>query len=154
MKVLSLILKIIETGMTCIWGVFFGIVFPVCILCFGNEIMAEDIANSPVIVVWLIVSAVGYVLPAALIICRRTKTAAVMSVLGFVGLMVVSSMFAELYKYTEGSSGPTDLYLPLIIVTILDIFIAVIDNIGLIKAKFEKSRNEKEQTAPSILSDD
>ena len=154
MKILSIILKIIETGLTCIWGVFFGIFFPVAILLTGSEIVPKDIAESYVIVLWLIVSVIGYVIPAALILCKRHKTAAVMSVLGFIGTLTVYGGFASLYAAVEDSVGPTELYLPCIFITILDIIIAAVEERNNIKKLLEQRNDKKEEIAPSILGDD
>ena len=81
MKILSLILKIIETGMVCIWGVAFGILFPVFIMAFGKEAGIDDIMSRlDILVVWLITAAVGYLVPSALIWGKHYFSAAVMSV--------------------------------------------------------------------------
>ena len=154
MKILSIILKIIETGLTCIWGVFFGIFFPVAILLVGAEIVPKDIAESYVIVLWLIVSVIGYVIPAALILCKMHKTAVVMSILGFIGTLVVYGGFASLYAAVEDSVGPTGLYLPCIFITILDIAIAAVEERENIKRLLEGRNDKKEEKAPSILGDD
>ena len=67
MKVLSLILKIIETGIVCIWGVAVGIFFPTVIMTSGSEIVPADIAGrTDIMVIWL-VSSVLYILAAVLL---------------------------------------------------------------------------------------
>lgn len=155
MKILSLILKIIETLIVCVWGVAVGIFFPVCIMTMGTELVPQDIADrTDIMVVWLITAAVGYVLSGALIISRHYRIAAGLSVLGLVGVLVVDSMFAELYQYTQDSTGPDNLYLPLIFATLLDIFILAIEERANIAKLFESSRAKKEEKAPSILGDD
>lgn len=154
MKALSLILKILIIIATCIWGVACGILFPAVILMSGGEIVSEDIAGHHVIPVWLIVSVIGYVLPAAFIICRRYKLAAAFSVAGLVGILYVFTQFASIYAYTPDSNGPTELYLPCIFITLGVIALAVINNRDMIKEKLEKRSEKLNAVAPSILGDD
>ncbi len=154
MKVLSVILKIIETGIVCIWGVAVGIFFPVCIMAVGAEIVPADIASrTDIMVIWL-VSAALYILAAALIFGKHYRIAAVLSVLGLVGVLVVNGMFDALYVYTEESSGPDELYLPLIFATLLDIFILAVEERANIAKLLESKKAAKEEKAPSILADD
>ena len=155
MKVLSVLLKIIETGIVCVWGVAVGIFFPVCIMVSGPEIVPADIAaRTDIMVIWLITAIVGYILPAALIFGKHYRIAACLSVLGLVGVLVVNGMFDDLYRYTEGSSGPDGLYLPLIFATLLVIFILAVEERANIAKLFETKKAEKEEKAPSILGDD
>ncbi len=154
MKVLSVILKIIETGIVCIWGVAVGIFFPVCIMAAGENIVAADIAErTDIMVIWLVTAVVGYVLSAALIFGKHYRVAAVLSLLGLVGVFVVNGMFDDLYRYTEGSTGPDELYLPLIFATLLDIFILAVEERANIAKLFETKKVEREAVAPSILAD-
>lgn len=155
MKALSIILKIIETGIVCIWGVAVGIFFPLCILLSGAEIVPADIAaRTDIMIVWLVTAIVGYILPAALIFGRHYRIAACLSAAGLVGVLVVNGMFDDLYKYTEGSTGPDGLYLPLIFATLLVIFILAVEERANIAKLFETKKAEKEEKAPSILGDD
>ena len=155
MKVLSTVLKIIETLIVCVFGVFFGTVFPACILAFGEEIIPADIASEKgPMIVWLVTSIIGYVLSAALIFTKRYKSAALLSMAGFIGVLIVNGSFTQLYRYTENSNGPSFMYLPLIFATILDIIIAVIENRDKIMLMLEKRRDEENAPAPSILADD
>jgi len=154
MKILSLILKIIETILVCIWGVAVGIFFPVCIMAFGAEIVPQDIAaRTDIMVIWL-VSASVYVIAAALIFGRHYRIAAVLSVIGLAGVLTVDIMFEQLYQYTEGSTGPDNLYLPLIFVTLLDIFILAVEERANIMKLFEAKKKKDDEKAPSILGDD
>jgi hypothetical protein len=153
MKVLSIILKIIETGIVCVWGVAVGIFFPAVILASGSEIIPIA-AETDIMIVWLVTSAVGYVLPAALILSRHPRIAAVISVLGLVGLLVLNGMFESLYSVKENVAAPHDLYLPLIFATILDIFILTVEERSNIAKLFADSKAKKEEKAPSILGDD
>jgi hypothetical protein len=154
MKILSLILKIIETLIVCIWGVAVGVFFPVCIMAVGAEIVPEDVAaRTDIMVIWL-VTAAFFILAAAMIFMKYYRIAAVMSVVGLVGVLVVDSMFAELYRYTAESTGPDDLYLPLIFATLLDIFILVIEERAKFAKLFEAKKKKEDEKAPSILGDD
>ena len=155
MKVLSLILKIAETVIVCIWGVAVGIFFPACIMGLGAEIVPPDVAErTDIMVIWLVTAVVGYVIPAALIIGKHYRIAAGMSVLGLVGVLIVDSMFAELYQYTQDSTGPDNLYLPLIFATLLDIFIFAIEDRALLAKMFEAKKKKDDEQAPSIFGDD
>ncbi len=154
MKILSLTLKIIETVIVCIWGVAVGIFFPVCIMGLGSEIVPQDIADrTDIMVVWLVTAVVGYVLPAALIFGKHYRIAAALSVLGMVGVLAVDTMFAQQYQYTAESTGPDNLYLPLIFATLLDIFIWAIEDRALFVKFFEGKKKKAEEQAPSILGD-
>ncbi len=154
MKILSLILKIIETLIVCVWGVAVGVFFPVCIMAVGAEIVPEDIAaRTDIMVIWL-VSAVIFVLAAALIFMKHYRVAAALSVVGLAGVLAVDIMFAEQYRYTAESTGPDDLYLPLIFATLLDIFILVIEERANFAKLFEAKKKKEDEKAPSILGDD
>ena len=154
MKVLSIILKIVETGIVCIWGVIVGILFPVCIMGFGAEIVPSDIAaRTDIMIVWLCVAFIGYVLPAAFILGKHYRLAAAFSVAGLIGVFVLDGMFDALYAHVENSSGPDNLYLPLIFATLLDIFILAVEERANIAKLFADSKAKKEEKAPSILAD-
>lgn len=152
MKILKIILKILMLILTAIWGLGCGVLFPAFILSAGGEIVHEAIASDPVIIVWLITAIVGYVVPATLIMCRLYKTAAGLSIAGFAGILFVYARFAALYAGVEDNIGPTELYLPCVLITILVIIIAVLENLGKIKERLEKKSAQKEEIAPSILS--
>ncbi len=157
MKAISIIKKILKFIMlflAAIWGIGGGILFPAVILATGDNIVSADIAESPYIVVWLVTSIVGYVIPSVLVMCRLCKTASVMSVAGFIGTLVVYSGFKELYKYTEGSNGPTELYMPCIFITIIIIAVTVLENIGKIKESLNDKHEKENAAAPSIFGDD
>ena len=152
MKILSLILKIAETALVCIWGVAVGIFFPLFILIFGTEIVKPDIAErTDIMTVWMITSVVGYVVPAALIFGKHYRIAAGLSVAGFIGVLVVNGMFEQLFIYTEGSTGPDELYLPLIFATLLDILILAIEERKNIAKLFADTSSKKDEKAPSIF---
>ncbi len=154
MKILSLILKIAETLIVCVWGAAVGIFFPVCIMASGAEIVPEDVAaRTDIMVIWL-VTAVIFILAAALIFMKHYRVAAGLGVAGLVGVLVVDAMFAELYQYTAESTGPDDLYLPLIFAALLDIFILVIEERANFAKLFEAKKKKEDEKAPSILGDD
>ena len=157
MKTINLIKKILKFIMlflAAIWGIGCGILFPAVILATGDSLVPSDIAESPYIVVWLLTSVIGYVIPAVLVMCRLCKTASVLSIGGFIGTLAVYSGFAELYKYTEESNGPTELYMPCIFITILIIIITVLENADKIKAMLDGKREKENAPAPSIFGSD
>ena len=154
MKILSLILKIAETLLVCVWGVAVGIFFPLLILICGSEIVEPDIAaRTDIMAVWIVTSTVGYVLPAALIFGKHYRVAAGLSLAGLVGVFIVNGMFEQLFIYTEGTTGPDELYLPLIFATLLDIGILAIEERHNIAKLFEDTSRKKEEKAPSIFED-
>ena len=153
MKIIKIILKIFMLILTAIWGIGCGVLFPVFIMT-SDGIVDATIANDPVIIIWLVTAIIGYIIPALLVMAKFCKTASAMSLAGFVGILVVYSRFAELYKYTEGSSGPSELYLPCMFITIIIMIIAVLENMHIIKEKLEKREEEKNAVAPSILDRD
>lgn len=152
MKAISLILKIILLILAAIWGIGCGILFPVVILSSDGGIVADELATDPVFVVWLVTASAGFVIPAILTICRFYKTASVLSLLGFGGILYVYARFAELYVGSE-TNGPTGLYLPCIFMTILILLITAIENRGRIKAYLDKKSEEDDRPAPSIFGD-
>ena len=101
----------------------------------------------------LVAAIVGFVLPAALVMCRRYIVASVMSVIGFIGILVVYSGFSDLYQYTKESTGPTELYMPCIFITIIIILITILEKSKLIKESIENHNKKKNAVAPSIFGD-
>lgn len=152
MKAISLILKIILLILAAIWGIGCGILFPAMILSSDGGIVAAELAADPVFVVWLVTAAAGLVLPTILTVCRFYKTASVLSLLGFGGILYVYARFAELYA-GSATNGPTELYLPCIFITILILLITAIENRGKLKAYLDKKSADKDRPAPSIFGD-
>lgn len=153
MKVFGLILKIVLLILAAIWGIGCGILFPAMILSTGDQLVAAPIAEDPVIVIWLVTAIVGFVIPAALTVCGLCKTASVLSLLGFGGILVVYARFAELYAGVKGNNGPTELYLPCIFMTILILLITAIENREKIKAVLDHKSEDQDRPAPSIFGD-
>lgn len=157
MKTINIIKKILKGIMlflAAIWGIGCGVLFPAVILLVGADVVPEDIANSPIIIVWLITSVIGYVIPSILTMCKLCKTASVLSLCGFAGTLFVYSGFAELYKYTEESNGPTELYMPCIFITIIIIIVTVLENADKIKASLDNKHEKENAKAPSIFGSD
>ncbi len=157
MKAINIIRKILKGIMlflAAIWGIGCGILFPAVILLVGADIVPADIANSPVIIVWLITSIIGYVIPSILVMCKLCKTASILSLGGFIGTLFVYSGFAELYKYTEESSGPAELYMPCMFITLIIIATTILENTDKIKAMLDGKREKENARAPSIFGSD
>jgi len=76
-----------------------------------------------------------------------------MSIMGFIGTLVVYSRFAELYAHIEDNVGPSELYLPCIFITLIILAITVIENRFKIKGMLDKRNDEKNAVAPSIFGD-
>ncbi|MCM1335406.1 MAG: hypothetical protein NC084_04835 [Bacteroides sp.] len=153
MRALSVFLKVVLLILAAIWGIGCGVLFPVMILSTGAELVPEAIAADAVIVVWLATAVVGYVIPAILTLCGFYKTASVLSLLGFGGVVAVYARFAALYADTAGSNGPTELYLPCIFITILILAVTAIENRERLKSFLDRKSEEKDKPAPSIFGD-
>lgn len=153
-RTIKKILKGIMLFLAAIWGIGCGILFPAVILLVGGDVVPADIAESPVIVIWLITSIIGYVIPSILVMCKLCKTASVLSIAGFVGTLFVYSGFEKLYQYTEGSNGPTELYMPCLFITLLIIVITVLENADKIQAMLDGRREKANAAAPSIFGSD
>ena len=154
MKVLSLLMKIAGTGVVCVWGAFFGLVFPTVILARVTDpgVIPDVVADSTgLLVIWLVTSCI-YILSAAFIFRKKYRIAAVLSVIGLVGIITVKVMFGQLTAGNDRIASPDELYLPLIFVTLLDIFILAVEERHNIAKLFADS-SKKEEQAPSILAD-
>ncbi|GHU45985.1 hypothetical protein FACS1894120_1900 [Clostridia bacterium] len=77
---------------TAIWGIFFGILFPVTMLT-GENVVNSPLAENPVIIMWLITSVAGFVLPCFLTMLRKRNIAVVLSVLGILSVIVMHFIF-------------------------------------------------------------
>ncbi len=153
MKAIKIILKVIMLILTAIWGIGCGILFPALMYDTGDDFVSAEIANNPVLIIWLITAIIGYVIPACLVMCKLYKTAASLSLSGFVGILIVYSKFADIYSHIEESTGPSGLYLPCIFITIIILAIAVLENTDKISKKLEQHNNSKNAEAPSIFGD-
>lgn len=153
MKAIKIILKVIMLILTSIWGIGCGILFPAFIYGTGDEIISAEIADNPVMIIWLITAIIGYVIPAVIVMCRFYKVASAMSVLGFIGILIVYSRFSEIYAHVEDASAPSELYLPCIFITIVILIITVLENLDKIKEKLEQRNEGKNAAAPSIFGD-
>ncbi len=153
MKIIKVILKVLMLILTAIWGIGCGILFPAFIYGTGNEIVSAEIADNPVLIIWLVTAIIGYVLPASLVMCKLYKIASAMSLLGFAGILTVYSGFSEIYAHVEESSGPSELYLPCIFITIIILIIAFLENLEFFKDKLDKRSESKNAEAPSIFGD-
>lgn len=157
MKAINIIKKILKFFMlffAAIWGIGSGILFPAIILATGDTLVSADIAESPVVVLWLITSIAGYVIPSILVMCRLFKIASALSLCGFMGTLFVYSGFCQLYSHIEGSNGPSELYMPCIFITIFIIAITVLENADKIKAVLDGRNEKKNAAAPSIFGSD
>ena len=153
MKALSVILKVLETIVVCIWGAACGIFLPIFISVIGENVFpANIVSNTELLIIWT-ATGVIYVLSAALIFGKHYRIAAILSFVGFIGVLMIHSIFYNIPHADTGSSKTESLYLPLILATLFDIFILVIEERDNIKKLLEKRRNADEEQAPSILAD-
>ena len=147
-KVFSIIIKILILILTTIWGVLFGIFAPLSIM-FG-DIVREEIATSPIIVVWLINSAVCYVGGTVLVMLNCTKIAAIVHTIGLIVTLYIHTAFSQLLTSLNGGVLPV-MYMPIIFVSILSIILMVITNWNSWMKKAEERNAAKYDEAPSIL---
>ncbi len=145
-KVFVIILKVLELIVTTIFAFVLGIFGPLCI--WNGDIVEAEVASDPSALWWLI-SSIFYVVGMFVMMLGHTKTAAVIHVFAAAGTLITYSFFIELYKPVN-SSGPTMLYMPSLLITLLSIGIMLIVNVP----KWMNRRIEKDsEVAPSILGD-
>ena len=104
--------RVVMIIVTAIWGIFFGIMFPVTMLTGG--IMSEPLSGSPVMVVWLVTSVLGFILPCFLTMLGKRKPAIVLSVLGILSILLMHFMFENM-KVTPASFDAIITYMPLLL---------------------------------------
>lgn len=145
-KVFVIILKVLELIVTTIFAFVLGIFGPLCI--WNGDIVEAEVAADPSAMWWMI-SSIIYVVGMFVMMFGHTKTAAVIHIAAAGGTLVTYKLFTELYK-NAATNGPTMLYMPSLIITVLSVIIMLAVNVP----KWIDRRVEQEnEEAPSILED-
>ncbi len=147
-KAISIILKVLILILTTIWGVVLGVFAPLSVM-FG-DIVRDEIARSPIIVVWLLNSIICYVGGTVLVMLNCTRIAAAMHTVGLVVTLCIHAAFSQLLTSINGGVLPV-MYMPIIFVSILSIILMVITNWNRWMKKAEEKNAAKYDEAPSIL---
>ena len=146
-KVLVIVLKVLELIVTTVFAFVLGIFGPLCI--WNGDIVEPEVASDPSAVWWMI-SSIIYVAGMFVMMFGHTKTAAAIHIVAAGGTLATYKLFTELYKNAE-TNGPTLLYMPSLIITVLSVIIMLAVNVPRWIDRRVREENEK---APSILGDD
>ena len=106
--------------------------------------------GNPAIVTWLVTSVV-YIIGTFVIMLGHSRIASIIDCAASVGSLVTYYLFVTRAQDPELSVGPTMLYMPAIILTVLALAIAMLINIP---KWAEKQAIKAREKAPSILSDE
>ena len=146
-KYIVIMLKVLMLIGTTILCLCFGILGPICIWIGEYD---PSVTENPVIVTWL-VSSVIYIIGTFVIMLGHSRIASIIDCAASIGSLVTYYLFVTGAQDPELSVGPTMLYMPSIILTVLAVIIAMLINIP---KWVEKQAVKAREKAPSILSDD
>ena len=139
MKILVIILKILILIATGVCSIVFNLLGSISMLATGQ---AEEYKILGEVVFWLVFTVVCYIVPAFIIMFKKYIIPAVMSFCGMICVLVLHGML---------SGAGKELYLQLLIVTILTIVLAIIAEWNKLIAKADERYKKKTAEAPSIL---
>ena len=145
MKIIVNILKVIEIILVAIWGVVFGIFAPLSLLSIG-----EAISEHYILWVWLINSAVCYLVGTVIVMMKHYKVALCFHTVGLAVSIFIYSVFNGIFEGTNGQN-PAQLYMPVIAVFFVTLAIAIISNFDEINRLLNTRKEKKYEAAPSIL---
>lgn len=145
MKIAINILKVIEIIIAALWGIVFGIFAPLSLITSG-----EPISEHYILWVWLINSAVCYVVGTIIVMLRCYKVALCFHTLGLAVSIYIYAVFNSLFEGTNGQN-PAQLYMPIITLFFTTLVIALIANYKEINRLLSTKREKKYEAAPSIL---
>ena len=148
MKIAINILKGLEIILTAIWGIIFGILTPLSIMYAG--IVDDAIANHYIVKVWLVNSALCYIVGTFIVMLGYYKVALGFHTAGLVTSLVIYGVFQNMYSGIE-AQNPAQLYMPIIFITITTLVITILANYKKITDKLAQSNDKKYEAAPSIL---
>ena len=106
--------RVVMIIVTAIWGIFFGIMFPVTILTGGDNVVSQPLSGSPVTIIWLVTSVLGFIVPCFLTMLKKHKTAIILSSLGILSILLMHFMFENM-KVNPSSFDAIITYMPLIL---------------------------------------
>ncbi len=138
-KIIVIILKVLMFIATGVCAVVFNLLGSVSVLATGQ---AEEMGITGIVIFWLLFTVICYITPVFLVMFKKYVISAVLSVCGMICVLVLN----EILKNTA-----SELYLQLLIITIIAILIAVFGNWDKLHEHSEKREKEKNRAAPSIL---
>ncbi len=139
MKIFVTVLKIllmIATGAIAIVINFFG-----CISLLSGG-LAEEKGIVGYVIFWFIVTIVLFIAPTFLVMLKKYIIAASMSFAGMICLFVLHELL---------SGTARELYLPMLVITVINILIAIFGNWDKIHEGIDKREKQKNAASPSIL---
>ena len=145
MKIIVNILKVTEIILVAIWGVVFGIFAPLSLISSG-----EAISEHYILWVWLINSAVCYLVGTVIVMMKHYKVALCFHTVGLAASIFIYGVFNSLFEGTNGQN-PAQLYMPVIAVFFVTLAITLISNSGEINRLLSTKKEKKYEAAPSIL---
>ena len=119
-KVIVILLKVLMLIGTTILCLCFGILGPICIWIGEYD---PAVTGNPAIVTWLVTSVV-YIIGTFVIMLGHSRIASIIDCVASVGSLVTYYLFVTRAQDPELSVGPTMLYMPAIILTVLALAIA------------------------------
>lgn len=142
-KVIIIILKLCEIALTTIFALCLGILAPLSIL-----LEPENFAVSYTVpaALWLGAS-VLYIAGLFFLIGGRCKTALCIHTAAALGSFATFESYRQVLKNYD-VTGPTELFMPCIFITMITLAVTLILNVPVWFAKYEEKQNAK---APSIL---
>ena len=111
MNKIATFFRVVMIIITAIWGIFFGILFPVTMMS-GADVVSEPLADSPVMILWLVTSVLGFILPCFLTMLGKRRPAIVLSSLGILSILLMHFMLENM-KVTPASFDAIITYMPL-----------------------------------------
>lgn len=148
MRAARIILKILILFLTSTWGLIFGIFSP--LLMMNYDVVDYSLSEHPVFILWLIMGISGYIVPCVFVMLKLYKLSCVFSVSGTIMVFVIHSTFLNM-KAGNVETSPSFMYLPQILMTILVIIFAVMENFKQIMEIFSRREEKLNAKAPSIL---
>ena len=128
-----MLLKVVMYFVAAIWGMVFGMIFPLTLLISYDPDIHESFLKS-IAALWLGTAVAGYIIPCFLVKFKLYKIAAALSLSGAVAIFVVHSFFFANWQ----------LYMPLLLETVAIVLIAIL-------AFISEKKNRDDAPAPSIL---
>lgn len=148
MKIVINILKVTELILTAIWGVVFGIFAPLSVMYSG--IVDETISQHYIMWVWLINSAVCYLVGTIIVMMRHYKVALCFHTVGMAVSIFIYGVFRDICMEAN-IQNPAQIYMPVISIFFVTLAIAVIANFKEINKMLNTKKEKKYEAAPSIL---
>ncbi len=142
-KVIIIILKLIEIAMTTIFGLCLGVLAPLSILFEPDNFVVSYTVPA---VLWL-ASSVLYIAGLFFLMGGRSKTALGIHTAAAAGSFATFESYRQVLK-GYNVTGPTELFMPCIFITMITLAVMLILNVPVWFAKYEEKQNAK---APSIL---